>query len=454
MGVRVRGRFFSGLLVGSLCVLAGGRAFAFDEATADRALQFAKEQLNKTATRSELPTNRYPKNSTDSGWVLNRNDDMTAWTQGFFPGLLWLMYEQDQDPSWKTLAQSWTRPLEIQKTNTLTHDLGFKFMLSFGHEYRLTGDPADREVLLTAARSLATRFDPAAGVISCCDWNEEWQVPLVTDTMMNLELLFWASENGGDPAWKDMALSHAMKTLQDMVRPDGGTFHVVDYDTSGHVRSRRTFQGFSDASTWTRGQAWAIYGYTMAYRYTRDPRMLEAAQKVTNYYLDRLPPDFIPSWDFSAPPGQQVKDSSAAAVVASALQELSTFVQDPAVAERYQSSALAMLDSLCSPAYLAEGSSSPGILLHGVAFYKTPIKPTGDAIDRSLIYGDYYFVEALLRYKQSVAAPPGTPGEPEETNPVPETPKHGCAAAPGSAMALLGLLSWLRWSSRRRRSRA
>ncbi|MFL5345358.1 MAG: glycoside hydrolase family 88 protein [Hyalangium sp.] len=444
--------------MGCLCVLAAGPALAFDEATADRALRFAQEQVNKTA-HSGLATDRYPKNSTDTGWVLNRNDDMTAWTQGFFPGLLWLMYEQGRDPTWQAQARAWTQPLEIQKTNTLTHDLGFKFMPSFGQAYRLTGDPADREVLLTAARSLATRFNPAAGVISCCDWNEEWQVPLVTDTMMNIELLFWASQNGGDPAWGDMALTHALTTLRDMVRPDGGTFHVVDYDTQGHVRSRGTFQGYSDDSTWTRGQAWAIYGYTMAYRYTRDPRMLEAAQKVTNYYLDHLPADFIPYWDLNAPPGQQEKDSSAAAVVASALQELSTYVTDPAVAKRYQSVALSTLDTLCSPAYLAEGSTSPGILLHGVAFYKTPVKPQGDAIDRSLIYGDYYFVEALLRYKQSVTGgdpvtpAPNQPEPPQEPEPIPE-PKHGCAAAPGSAVGMLGLLSWMRWSRRRPRTRA
>ncbi len=401
MAVRIRGSSFR-WLVGCLCVLAARPALAFDEATADRALQFAREQVDKTA-HSGLATNRYPKNSTDSTWVLNRNDELTAWTQGFFPGLLWYMYEQGRDPNWKAQAEAWTQPLEGQKTNTQTHDLGFKFMPSFGQAYRLTGEPADRDVLLTAARSLATRFNSAAGVISCCSWNPAWQVPVVTDTMMNIELLFWASRNGGDPAWNDMALRHALTTLRDMVRPDGGTFHVVDYDTSGRIRSRGTFQGYSDSSTWSRGQAWAIYGFTMAYRYTRDPRMLEAAQKVTNYYLDRLPPDFVPFWDFNAPQDQQVKDSSAAAVVASALQELSTYVTDPTVAQRYKSAALSMLDSLCSPAYLAQGSSSPGILLHGVAFYKTAINPRGDAIDKSLIYGDYYFVEALLRFKQSVA---------------------------------------------------
>jgi unsaturated chondroitin disaccharide hydrolase len=240
-----------------------------------------------------------------------------------------------------------------------------------------------------------------------------------------------------------------------MVRPDGGTFHVVDYDEAGHIRSRETFQGHSDASTWSRGHAWAIYGFTMAYRYTKDARMLEAAQKVTNYYLDRLPPDSIPYWDMDAPADQWVKDSSAAAAVASALLELHTYVTDAAVKERYRSAALAMLDSLSSPDYLAAGTQSPGILLHGVAFYRTPIKPRGDAIDESLIYGDYYFVEAVLRFKQSLAAPPPPVPQPDPVPPQPEArgddgQEGGCASAPGELMGAAGLLLWLRVARRRR----
>ncbi len=402
MGLQARGRLFAALLVGCLCALVATPAHAFDEATADRALAFSRQQLNRTATNPAIPTNRYPKANTDgTTWRLISNTDRIDWIQGFFPGLLWYMYDQGRDPFWKGKADAWTRPLEVQKTNTETHDLGFKFMPSYGHAYRLTGDPYYRDVIITAARSLATRYNSTVGVIDCCDWNSDWQVPLVTDTMADLELLFWAARNGGDPAWRDMALRHALKTSTDMVRADGGTWHVVDYSTSGTIRSKRTFQGYSDSSTWARGQAWAIYGFTMAYRYTRDARMLATAQKLTNYYLDRLPSDFVPNWDFNAP--SQQKDSSAAAIVASALLELSTFVTDPAVAQRYRNAALAMLDSLSSPAYLAQGSSSPGILLHGVAFYRTPIKPTGEDIDRSLIYGDYYFVEALVRYKLQAA---------------------------------------------------
>lgn len=400
-----RGKSLPWLLMGCLCLLTAAPAMAFDDATANRVLQVAQQKLRATASNPSIPTTQYPKATTHGPWRLVPNTANIDWVQGFFPGQLWLMYEQGRDPFWRTKADAWTRSLELQKSNTdlrqITHDLGFKFMGSFGQAYRLTGDDYYRQVQLTAAGSLARRFNPTVGVIDCCDWNDgAWHVPMVTDTMMNLELLFWAARNGGNPAWNDMALRHALKTAADMVRADGGTFHVVDYSTSGAILSRTTFQGFSNSSTWARGQAWAIYGFTMAYRYTRDPRMLQAARKVTDYYLARLPADSVPNWDFNAPADQQQKDSSAAAIVASALQELSRYVGDPVLAQRYQNAALAMLDSLASPAYLAPATDGgPGILLHGVAFYRTAIKPQGEDIDKSLIYGDYYLVEAVSRFK-------------------------------------------------------
>ncbi|WP_375767969.1 glycoside hydrolase family 88 protein [Archangium gephyra] len=347
----------------------------------------------------------YPKATTNGPWRLVSNTANIDWVQGFFPGQLWLMYEPGRDFFWRLKADAWTRSLEIQKSNPdirqITHDLGFKFMTSFGQAYRLTGDDSYRQPMLTAAASMARRFNATVGVIDCCDWNDGvWHVPTVTDTMMDLELLFWGARNGGNTAWNDMALRHALRTLNDMVRADGGTFHVVDYSTSGTILSRGTFQGYSNSSTWARGQAWAIYGFTMAYRYTRDARMLQGAQRTAEYYLARLPADSIPNWDFNAPADQQQKDSSAAAVVASALQELSLYVSDPAVAQRYRNAALAMLDTLSSPAYLTPATSDfPGILQHGVAFYKTAIKPSGEDIDKSLIYSDYYFVEAVNRFK-------------------------------------------------------
>lgn len=367
-----------------------------NETKADYCLQFSQHQ--QFWNSAQITPGQYPKTSGGGTWTLVAANDMTNWVQGFFPGLLWIVFERGRDAAWRTRADNWTRPLEVQKTNTQTHDLGFKFMCSYGNAYRLTGDTSYRDVLITAANSLATRYRPVSGIIDCCDWNSSWHDPMVTDTMMNLELLFWASRENNQPAWNDMALSHALKTLNDMVRPDGSTFHVVDYDSStGAIISRKTYQGESDSSTWARGQAWAIHGFTIAYRYTRDARMLQAAQRVTDYYLNRLPADAVPNWDFDSP--SQEKDSSAAAITASGLLELSTFVTDPTVAQRYRSAAEAMLDSLCSPDYLVMGTNnSPGVLKRGVGFYKK-----NEAVNATLIYGDYYFSQALYRYKLLVA---------------------------------------------------
>jgi unsaturated chondroitin disaccharide hydrolase len=383
-----------------LACLAAERAHALDEAAASHVLRFSNDQLAATAAR--LPATASPEfTRADGTWNTVSNADQVGWTQGFFPGSNWYVYDLTGDPQAKARADRWTRALEGQKTNTQTHDLGFKLYLSFGHAYRSTGDPYYKQVLLTAAGSLASRFDSTVGAVICCDWNPDWHRPVVTDTMVDLELLLWGAANGGPRSWRDMALSHALKTLTDMVRDDGSTFHVVDYSTSGAVLFRGTFQGYSDSSTWTRGQAWAIYGYTMVYRYTGDPRMLAAARKVADYYLARLGNDPVPNWDFDAPTAH--KDSSAAAAVASALFELSDFVagQD---GQRYLEAATRMLDALASPAYLAEGSSSQAILLHGTANV-----PEGHGIDAGLSYGDHYFLEALARRRPVSVPDAGVP---------------------------------------------
>ncbi|RKG94080.1 alpha-12C2-mannosidase [Corallococcus terminator] len=374
-----------------LALLVAPGAHAFNDADAVRVLTFARAQLSDTT--AEMPSvNRSPKSSLSNGtWTTVANTDRIAWTQGFFPGSMWFMYQVGSEPYWRDRADMWTRPLEVQKTNTETHDLGFKMYLSYGNAWRLTGNTYYRDVLLTSAGSLATRYNSTIGIIDCCDWNSAWQVPLVTDTMMDIELLLWGAQNGGPAVWRTMAVNHALKTLADAVRPDGSSYHYVDYATNGTIRSRGTFQGYSSTSTWARGQAWLIYGYTMVYRYTQDARFLTAARRVTDYYLANLPADGVPNWDFNAP--SQYKDSSAAAAVASALLELSGLETDATRRTRYRTAALAMLDSLASPAYLAQGTNSPGLLLHGVGNL-----PANQEINVSLIYGDYYFLEAILRF--------------------------------------------------------
>jgi unsaturated chondroitin disaccharide hydrolase len=364
-------------------------AKALDHQAATSALEFSARQL--AATASQLAADVTPKATrADGTWTTVPSTDAIAWTQGFFPGLLWNLYGATGDPAWRTRAARWTRPLEQQKTNTKTHDLGFKFRPSFVRAWELTGDPYYKSVALAAAESLETLWRAQPGIVKCCDWNSAWRLPLVTDTMMNLELLLWASRNGGDPALAQLALEHARTTGRDMVRADGGTYHVVDYEpTTGAIRFRGTFQGYADESTWSRGQAWAIYGFTVVYRYTRDPQMLELARRTAAYWLAHVPADGVPRWDFDAP--TTFKDSSAAAAVASALLELAGYVGADEAA-RYCGAALTALDTLASPAYLARGTRLPSILAHGTGHV-----PANQEIDVGLIYGDHYFVEALMR---------------------------------------------------------
>jgi len=376
------------------------------------ALAFAQSQLTRTTT--ELTSSQYTQSTrlSDGRWdvILSAADNeqaLVGWTQGFLPGQLWYLYQYTRNDIWRQRADAWTRPLERQQYNMRTHDMGFKFMPSHAEAFAQTGDPYYRRVALAAAGSMASRYNPRVDIINCCDWNTNWQLPLVTDTMADLELLFWAATQNqvsetiqGQEGWRDMALNHALTTLRDMVRttPDGSTYHVIDYDPfTGNIRFKTTLQGEGTETTWSRGHTWAMYGYTMAYRYTRDARMLAAALRVTDFYLSRVSGDLVPNWDFDS--ATQLKDSSAAAIAASAMIELTTFVTDDVRRQRYWSMALRTLTSLMSSAYLAQNTSNRAILLHGVGN-----KPAGREIDVGLIYGDFYFLEALLRYRRLVPA--------------------------------------------------
>jgi rhamnogalacturonyl hydrolase YesR len=351
-------------------------------------IKLAQEQLLKTIDEVKK-CNRYPHYTRDNGkWKLEDPDD---WVSGFFPGCLWYMYDRTTDTIWKDFAECWTAKMEKAK-NRNTHDLGFMIFNSFGHGYKLTKNKKFKKIIIHASRKLAKRYNPIVGCIR--SWNSA-PFPVIIDNMMNLELLFWASKNGGDTTWYNIAINHALKTLEHHVRKDGSTFQKVDFNPStGKVYSQRTWQGASDSSTWARGQAWGLYGFTMTYRETNDNRFLEASKRLADYYINHLPDDYIPYWDFEAPdiPNEE-KDVSAAAIAVSALLELSILI--PVIEERdkYKNTAFNMLKSLCSSKYLAKESNSNGILLHGVAS-----KRRNFGIDASLIYADYYFIEALLRY--------------------------------------------------------
>ncbi|MCX6215784.1 glycoside hydrolase family 88 protein [Spirosoma sp.] len=323
------------------------------------------------------------------------------WTSGFWPGTLWYVYEYTKDPKWKAKADLFTReltPLAYQKA--IDHDLGFQMYCSFGNGLRLTHNPAYKKILLAAADTLATLFNPNVGTI--LSWprpvpNMEWpQHNTIMDNMINLELLFWASKNGGDKRLYDIAVSHATTTMNNHFRPDHTSYHAVVYDRkTGKKVKGVTHQGYADNSMWARGQSWAIYGFTMTYRETKDPKFLDFAQKVSDVYLERLPADLIPYWDFSAPDIPNApKDASAAAVTASALLELSVFVKDKTKAALYRAKAEQMLETLSSANYQSRQLNN-AFLLHS-----TGHKPNNSEVDASINYADYYYIEALLRLKK------------------------------------------------------
>lgn len=324
--------------------------------------------------------------------------DPTDWTSGFFPGALWYVFEYSQASHWRRVAQSYTRLLEKLQHFRDHHDLGFMLFCSYGNGYRLTRDPGYRRILIEGARSLATRFDPKVGMTRSWDFGP-WKFPVIVDNLMNLEMLLWVARETGESRLHDISLQHADNTLKHHFREDGSGFHLVDFDpATGAVLKKQTVQGAADSSTWARGHAWGLYGFTMMYRETRRAGYLAHALKMAQFVIDhpRLPEDKVPYWDFDAPDIPNApRDSSAAAIMASAMLELSTF-SDPQASARLRATARKQLLSLSSPAYLAPLGENGGFLLkHAVG-----AKPHNIEIDVPLIYGDYYFLEALLRYRR------------------------------------------------------
>jgi rhamnogalacturonyl hydrolase YesR len=318
------------------------------------------------------------------------------WTSGFFPGCLWYLYEYTGEDTWRKQAGHYTANVEQEKYNDGTHDMGFKMYCSFGNGYRLTRNENYKEILLTSARTLITRFNPVVGCIRSWDHNrDKWQYPVIIDNMMNLELLFWATRMNGDSTFYKIALKHAETTLENHFRQDYSTWHVLNYDTlTGQVLDRHTHQGFAHESCWARGQAWGLYGYTMTFRETGDRRFLDRAVRMAEYILNHknLPEDRIPYWDFDDPAIPEApRDASAAAIICSALYELHTYV--PEYSQKFLSAADEMLAHLSSAKYLAEvGQNNNFLLMHA-----TGNKPADSEIDVPIIYADYYFLEANLR---------------------------------------------------------
>ena len=315
------------------------------------------------------------------------------WTSGFFPGSLWYLYELTSDKKFENAAQQFTENVRSAQFRTNTHDLGFILNCSFGNGYRITRNPAYQSVLINGANSLMKRFNSNVGCIKSWDFGN-WQYPVIIDNMMNLEFLMDVGKMTNIQSMINAAISHADKTLQNHFRSDYSCFHLVDYDSiSGKVLHQQTVQGFSDNSSWARGQAWALYGFTMMYRETEKVEYLHQAEKIASFLLNhpRLPKDKIPYWDYDAPNiPNEPRDASAAAIMASALIELSGFTNNP----EYFNTAALILKNLSSDKYLAKkGENGLFILKHSTGNY-----PAKSEIDVPLSYADYYFLEALKRY--------------------------------------------------------
>lgn len=347
-----------------------------------------------------------PKDSMPKTFEKNRNysSDVYWWCSGFYPGTLLYIYEYTKNP---TILSDAKKRLEILKPvqfYTENHDLGFMMYCSFGNAYRLFKDPADKEIINQSSKSLITRYRPNAKVIQSWDVDAARKKkgligPVIIDNMMNLEMLEWSSQNGGDKIFAEIARNHANTTLKNHFRPDYSSYHVVDYDlNTGEIHKKVTAQGAADESAWSRGQSWALYGYTMMYRMTKNPAYLKQARAIAKFILNNpnLPKDKVPYWDFNAPGiPNALRDASSAAINASALLELGRYTTGKEK-KNYISSAEIMLKSLSSPKYRAkEGTNGGYLLMHSVGSI-----PHGGEIDVPLTYADYYFLEALLRYKK------------------------------------------------------
>ncbi len=381
---------------------------------------FVKENFNYAARQVKLMLKDAGVNKSAFPRTINKNNrlvatDMYDWTSGFFPGSLWLLYGQKKDPEIKRAAQEWTQNLEPLQNFTQHHDLGFMMYCSYGNAYRITGSEEYKKILVQSARSLSTRFNPVTGCIKSWNTFKSWHgnkvynFPVIIDNMMNLELLFFASEVTGDSSFRHIAVTHALNTMKNHVRDDYSTCHVVCYDTiTGNVTAQETAQGYADNSTWARGQAWALYGFTMVYRKTKDARFLKTAEGLAGFFIHHknLPADKIPYWDFNAlqpgyTPGVNsnakniqtlYRDASAAAIVASALMELSIYSKGKS--NEYRATGVEMLHSLASPAYRAPlGTNGHFLLTQSVGSI-----PHNSEINVPLVYADYYFLEALQRY--------------------------------------------------------
>lgn len=373
-----------------LLIFAIASAKAFNS---DSVLVICKSQINTLISKSASYA-QYPRSLNTSSAITYVG--ASDWTSGFIPGLLWNLGDYFKDATLKTKAANFTTNLASQQYNTSTHDVGFMMYCSYGNGYKLNTDQTYKNVLINSANSLKSRYNSVVGCTRSWDFGT-WSFPVIIDNMMNLELLFWATKVTGDSSYYKIADSHASRVLNEFIRPDFTSYHVVDFNPiTGKVIKKQTFQGASDESIWARGQGWELYGFTMCYRETGNLKYLTLARNIAQWIKNHLPIDYVPYWDYMAPNiPNEPRDASAAAIYASALLELSML--DKENAKEHFNLATKILESLSSPNYLSNNGLNSGFVLK----HCTGHKPANKEIDVPINYGDYYFIEALTRYQKA-----------------------------------------------------
>lgn len=391
-------RIIGGISISLLIFLSACSEKPNGDIDIDSEINYCETQAQKTL--SEIPRDSLMPRNIFKGEESWNFVGVRDWTSGFWPGILWYLYEATGDEKWEKEARKYTAFLEpLAYGEPTDHDLGFQIFCSYGNGYRLNEDSTYKEVILNTADKLAKLYNPTVGTI--LSWpgmveKMQWPHNTIIDNMINLEMLFWASKNGGDQKLYDIAFNHAEKTRKYLIRDDFTTYHVAVFDTTdGHFIKGVTHQGYSDESKWARGQAWGIYGFTMSYRETGYHPFLETAKKMADVFISLLPEDEIPYWDFDDPAiPNSPKDASAAAVAASAMLELAGFVSDDGAGKKYITAAKEMLEKLSTDQYQSR-DKNPAFLMHS-----TGHKPHNSEIDASINYADYYYLEALLRLKK------------------------------------------------------
>lgn len=352
--------------------------------------------LNKYQNFAEnnTPSNGYPRAIEDDEWTLT---NWQSWTDGFFPGILWQLSIIEEDITEQ--AHRWTLPLSEHATMS-SHDLGFIINNSFGKGYRLTGNSDYLPVIETATNTLSSRFNNSVSATRSWDFGS-YSFPVIIDNMMNLNLFFDSAKTFNSEPYYSQAIQHAYTTANHHIRDDGTSYHLVDFSPlTGEVIKKVTVQGFTDDSTWARGQAWGIYGFSLAYIESEEAEFLLAAEQLANYFVDNLPEDSVPYWDFNINDDNAPRDSSAAAIAASGLWMLASQTQDETLRTKFRDASLKIVDNLLLPQYLNQDSQYPAMLMHA-----TGNKPSDKEVDTSLIYADYYFIEVLLMQLEHISVP-------------------------------------------------